>query len=103
MCHITLEACAQPDGFAAERWDCDEDRAEIHPGAVEVCDALDNDCDGQIDETTSADAMTWYADGDGDGYGDDDRAFVSCEPPGEGWLTFDVLEVFSDCNGRSGR
>ena len=49
----TQMACNQPDGFAAEKWDCQEDNAEINPGAPEVCDAVDNDCDGEVDEGLS--------------------------------------------------
>ena len=32
--------------------DCDDENADIHPGAQEVCDELDNDCDGSVDEFT---------------------------------------------------
>ncbi len=83
---VSLLACEQPEGYAAEKWDCQEDNAAIHPGAAEVCDRVDNDCDTQVDEDTSTDAVTWHPDGDGDGYGDAERVRVSCEPPGEGWI-----------------
>lgn len=46
--------------------DCDDTDPTIQPGAEDVCDGLDNDCDGLIEE----DAPMHYADLDGDGYGD---------------------------------
>lgn len=33
-----------------ETEDCDDTDPEIYPGAVDICDSLDNDCDGDIDE-----------------------------------------------------
>jgi len=89
----TVLACEQPDGYAANKWDCQEDNADIHPGAVEVCDYVDNDCDGEIDETTAEDALLWYPDGDGDGYGDMDAPRRACESPGAGWV-----QDGTDCN-----
>ncbi|HAD12429.1 MAG TPA: hypothetical protein DCF33_08315, partial [Saprospirales bacterium] len=44
--------------------DCDDNNAAINPGAQEVCDGVDNDCDGQVDEGVKT---TYYADADGDG------------------------------------
>ena len=67
------------DGVADDE-DCAPDDASVYPGAEERCDGVDDDCDGEIDEE-AVDASTWYTDGDGDGYGDDGGATVSCEQP----------------------
>ncbi|MCB9742284.1 MAG: putative metal-binding motif-containing protein [Alphaproteobacteria bacterium] len=67
------------DGFTTED-DCDDDDPTIHPGAEEVCDGVDNDCDGDIDGGAT-DIETWYSDDDGDGYGDDATAVEACETP----------------------
>ncbi|MCP4448066.1 MAG: hypothetical protein GY811_22435 [Myxococcales bacterium] len=39
------------DGFGACFDDCDDDDEDSRPGAAEVCDGRDNDCDGQVDES----------------------------------------------------
>jgi len=41
---------AVPDGSSASSDDCDDGNAAVHPGAVEVCNGLDDNCDGQRDE-----------------------------------------------------
>ncbi|MBM3963032.1 MAG: hypothetical protein FJ306_14195, partial [Planctomycetes bacterium] len=65
------------DGFVGDD-DCNDSDAAVNGGAVEVCDGVDNDCDGQIDEDVQD---TWYADADGDGFGDAASATLGCEPP----------------------
>ena len=73
-------ACAVPSGAVAEAGDCDDGDASIHPGVDEHCDGVDEDCDGDVDED-AVDPLTWYADSDGDGYGDDEAAVEACEAP----------------------
>ena len=61
------------DGFTADQ-DCDDEDPLINPGAAELCDEVDNNCDGVIDEDNPT-APLWYADSDGDGGGDNSDAF----------------------------
>ena len=78
---LTTEACDTPTGYADDAFDCDDDDAAISPNATEICDGVDNDCDGDIDEDDAADAETWYADSDSDGYGDADSTTAACSVP----------------------
>ncbi|MFT5684613.1 MAG: hypothetical protein ACI8RZ_005557, partial [Myxococcota bacterium] len=76
-----VNACSQPSGYVAADTDCDDADADQHPGADEHCSGEDDDCDGTTDEDDAVDAGTWYADADGDGYGDVTTATTSCEEP----------------------
>jgi len=49
-------------------------------GGTERCDGRDNDCDGETDEGVE-DPPEWYADSDGDGFGDPERSTENCERP----------------------
>ena len=77
----TLVACEQPSGYSADSSDCDDRDAAIHPGADEYCNGADDDCDGTVDEDDALDAPTWYADTDGDGYGDPAATTLACAQP----------------------
>jgi len=78
---ITLDACDAPTGFVADDTDCDDTDADTWPGADEYCDGHDDDCDGDIDESSAVDVATWYADVDGDGYGDAGAPLDQCDQP----------------------
>ncbi|MBM4390748.1 MAG: putative metal-binding motif-containing protein [Deltaproteobacteria bacterium] len=78
---VTDLACAVPTGYAENADDCNDGASAINPGATEVCDTRDNDCDGAVDEDDASDASTWYADVDADGYGNPDAAYAACEAP----------------------
>ncbi len=72
-------SCTQPAGYTTNSADCDDDNSEIYAGAEELCDDLDGDCDGTVDE--GFEGVVWYRDGDGDGYGVDDDTRESCAAP----------------------
>ena len=73
--------CSAPSGYVADNTDCDDTVASTYPGADEYCNGVDDDCDSDIDEDTAVDAVEWYADSDGDGYGDAAVIDIECSSP----------------------
>ena len=67
---LTQQACSAPTGYVASSNDCAELDPNSYPGAHEVCDGVDNDCNTLVDDGTGATGTVWYADTDADGYGD---------------------------------
>ena len=84
------------DGFTVEQGDCDDSDPSSYPSAHEVCDGIDNDCDGLIDSDDNNLVLTednvWFLDFDGDGYGDPDVYVFSCVQP------TDYVETSGDCD-----
>ena len=78
---FTTAACTQPSGHVDNADDCDDSDAAVNPAADELCDFVDNDCNGVADEAGAIDAPTWYADDDGDGFGDPDATTLACSQP----------------------
>jgi len=76
-------ACTQPTGYVLQAGDCDDDATsgpDIHPGAAEVCDGVDQDCDGVIDEGAGS-RILFYLDADADGHGDPATSILACAAP----------------------
>ncbi len=74
----TTDACSTPSGYVADNTDCNDSTSAANPGESETCDAIDNNCDGSIDEGVET---TFYADADADGYGDASTSSLACTAP----------------------
>jgi hypothetical protein len=70
--------CDPGSGFVTNAADCDDTNPDSYPGADELCDGQDNDCDEQIDDGL---LEVYYDDLDGDGYGDASSSTEACEQP----------------------
>jgi hypothetical protein len=77
--------CLAPEGYVEFDTDCDDGDPAVFPGAPEVCNSIDDDCDGLVDDADDdldvGTTVPWYADLDGDGFGDGDVPASSCAPP----------------------
>lgn len=77
--------------------DCNDDNNQTYPGASELCDDNDNDCDDTVDEDTTT--ITCYKDTDEDEYGVEDNTMENCQCP-DGWTaksdSFDCYDRNAD-------
>ncbi|HMA05357.1 MAG TPA: putative metal-binding motif-containing protein, partial [Methanomicrobiales archaeon] len=87
----TVQACSAPAGYVDVPGDCDDADPGIHPGAEEVCDGKDNNCDGEIDEFLLS---TFFRDADGDGFGGAETVRACSAPAG-------YVDVPGDCDDAS--
>ena len=71
-----IQNCSVPAGYVGNSTDCDDTRASVNPGAAEVCDGIDNNCNGQVDEGVKT---TYYLDQDHDGYGNPNNSVQDCK------------------------
>ncbi len=77
--------CAGGQGTSAVPGDCDDGDPQVSPGAREVCNGLDDDCDTRVDEADDSldlsTLSTWWPDLDGDGYGVERDPVEACVRP----------------------
>jgi uncharacterized delta-60 repeat protein len=88
---VSIITCIAPDGYVSNSNDCDDAQFFNHPGAPEICDGLDNNCDGQRDEGVIK--TTYYQDADGDGYGNPESTTEACSIVPRGFVSNNT-----DCN-----
>jgi arginine repressor len=88
----TSVGCSAPQGYvlSALLGDCNDENNQINPGKTEICDGIDNNCDGLIDEGVK---LVFYKDLDGDGY-TDGTTQVGCSAP-SGYV---LSATSGDCN-----
>lgn len=93
-----VKGCDQPPASALDKTDCDDAHADAYPGAPEVCDGYDNNCDGVFDDADpNLDPLTttiYYPDRDKDGFGDDAMGTPHCANPNPAQFT----ETPGDCD-----
>ncbi len=104
---MRAEVCPGTPGYAQTRDDCDDTSPVRHRAQLEICDAIDNDCDGLVDESPVS--IPWYPDEDGDLFGAPGRdVVISCTPvPGYSTRSSDCNDAdarvhpgaFERCNG----
>lgn len=83
------------DGFREVDDDCDDTDPTVNPDGIEFCDGIDNNCDDDPDDRSSADLSIWYQDLDGDGFGHDHIYKMQCYKPES------FVAVPGDCDDES--
>jgi len=78
-----MNACSAPVGFVLDNTDCNDFNPLVNPGASEICNGIDDNCNGLIDSNDPGltGTSTWYLDNDNDTYGDDNNSQMSCTQP----------------------
>src|SRR5205085_7269291 len=74
----STQGCEAPAGYVTSNTDCNDASAAVHPGVAEICNGIDDNCSGQIDEGVKT---TFYADADGDAYGNMNATTQACSAP----------------------
>ena len=88
---VTKKSCVTESGWSLTSDDCKDLEKAIHPNALEICNMIDDDCDGQTDEGV---IKIYFADADKDSYGDLSKDVTGCTIP-EGFVTNSA-----DCNDK---
>jgi hypothetical protein len=87
------------DGYTIAAGDCDDGVVEVNPGATELCNGVDDDCDFEVDEG--------YPDSDGDGFdtcGFGNPAQADCddrEPMSHPGRSEECDGIDNDCDGET--
>ena len=87
-----LASCQPVPGLVVRGGDCNDDDDTVHPEAEEVCNDVDDNCNGGIDDGLHFER--WWPDVDGDGFGDETAIpFLACDTPEDA-----ALDDGTDCD-----
>ena len=76
----SLYQCEQPFDYILQQGDCDDTDDAVNPDAPELCNAIDDNCDGLVDNNTM-DSFDYFLDADGVGFGDTNELLQDCQAP----------------------
>ena len=71
-----VSSCSPVAGSVTNNGDCNDGRATAYPGAPELCNGLDDNCNASVDENVGS--FRYYRDDDGDGFGDPSVSLSNC-------------------------
>jgi hypothetical protein len=104
------QSCSQPNGYVSDNTDFDDNNASAYPNAFELCNGIDDNGDGTIDENSTdcgtgevcengscVSAVTYYKDNDGDLFGNPDDSIVAGTTAPNGYVTDNT-----DCDDSNG-
>lgn len=63
----SIFTCNDNEGYAKERGDCDDNNKDVRPGAKEICNDIDDDCNGEVDDDCEDEASGGASGGSGSG------------------------------------
>ncbi len=76
----TIVSCESQTGYVERASDCDDTDPDVNPGATEICNGQDDDCNDLVDDDAVG-YSTWYRDDDADGFGVSGSIVESCQQP----------------------
>jgi hypothetical protein len=85
--------CIHPIGYVTQSGDCDDNNAGISPIQIEICNGVDDNCNGQSEEGLTF--INFYLDSDGDGYGSSTNFISACD------VVAGYIAQGGDCNDNS--
>ena len=96
-CDIDMVTVGTPSTCLGGGGDCQDNNGAIHPGKIEVCDGVDNNCNSMVDEVNAVGCIDYFYDGDQDGQGVNSKVCVCNYDPQGPYGLFSATNT-NDCD-----